>query len=239
MTDNNNTPQYSKPSNDLPYQEEIGEKPYYDNGSAPVVQNLIDNNQPQYQNTYNNPAPYYNPNNNQPQYYNPPPVGDAQQVNQAYPGQAPYYTPSNNYNDNNNYTNGINYTYRPQRARPKKGVCDTRKCLMCLSIILIIVFFVDIGLQIGFQFFSPFLFIDDLAILTISIIYIVFIKKGNSFNKCWLGPLTVFVWFVGFGVRGFGMTLFESSVMTGIEFFLTGIRTFDLFFCIPSTCGQR
>ena len=236
MTDNNNTPQYSKPINDLPSQKEIGEKPYYDNGSVPVVQNLIDNNQPQYQNHYNNPASYYNPNNNQPQYYNPPPIGDAQQVNQAYPGQAPYYNPPIK---DNNYTNGIKYTYRPQRARPKNSICDSRNYLMCLSILLIIVFFVDIGLQIGFQFFSPFLFIDDLAILTIAIIYIVFIKKGKSFNNCWLGPLTVFVWFVGFGIRGFGMTLFESNAMIGIEFFLAGIRLFDLFFCIPLTCGQR
>ena len=95
MIDNNNTPRYSKPINDLPSQKEIGEKPYYDNGSAPVVQNLIDNNQPQYQNPYNN----------QPQYYNPPPIGDAQQVNQAYPDKAPYYVPSNNYNDDNDVIN--------------------------------------------------------------------------------------------------------------------------------------
>ena len=236
MTDNNNTPQYSKPINDIPSQGEIGEKPYYDNGSAPVVQNLIDNNQPQYQNTYNNPAPYYNPNNIQPQYYNPPLVGDAQQVNQAYPGQAPYYAPPINYNDNNNYTNGINYTYSPQRVRPKRSICDSKKYLMCLSIILIIVFFIDIGLQIGFQFFSPFLLIDDFAILTMAIIYIVFIKKNKQINNGWLGALTVFVWFVGFGVRGYAMTLFESSAMIGIDFFLTGVRTFDLFFCIPLTC---
>ena len=52
-------------------------------------------NQPQYQNPYNN----------QPQYYNPPPIGDAQQVNQAYPDKAPYYVPSNNYNDDNDVIN--------------------------------------------------------------------------------------------------------------------------------------
>ena len=115
MTDNNNTPQYSKPINDIQSQEEISEKPYYDNGSAPVVQNLIDNNQPQYQNAY------YNPKNNQTPFYTPPPYEDAQQINQAYPGQAPYYAPPINYNDHNNYTDGINNTYIPQRVRPKRS----------------------------------------------------------------------------------------------------------------------
>ena len=37
---------------------------------------------------------------------------------------------------------------------------------MCLPITLIIVFFIGIGLQIGFQFFSPLLLLDDLTILT-------------------------------------------------------------------------
>ena len=52
MTDVNLNPEYSK-SDDLPNKEDI-EKPYYDDASAPVIQN-------------------YNNNYNQPMYYNPPP----------------------------------------------------------------------------------------------------------------------------------------------------------------------
>ena len=52
MTDANLNPEYPKPD-DLPNKEDI-EKPYYDDASAPVIQN-------------------YNNNYNQPMYYNPPP----------------------------------------------------------------------------------------------------------------------------------------------------------------------
>ena len=37
MTDNDYNPQIDNPINDLPSQEEIGEKPYYDNDSAPTA----------------------------------------------------------------------------------------------------------------------------------------------------------------------------------------------------------
>jgi len=237
MTDNN-TPQYSKPmEEDLPSQEELFENPYYGDGSAPVAQNFSGNNQPQYQNPVNNPVQYYNPNNNQPQYYNPPQAG-AQQIKQAYPDQAPYYTPPLDYNNNIYYNNGINYNNQPQIGRPKRGrLLANKKFLMFLAIILIIVPFIDTGLQIGFNFFSPFLLVDGLAILTIAFILIFFIVKGKLVNRRWLGALTVFVWFVGFGVRGFGMTQFESGIMVAIEFFVTAIRTFALFFCIPFTCN--
>ena len=87
-----NDPQLAKPINDdeMQSQEEIIEKPYYDNGSASTIQNPDDNNQPEIQNPSNNPpsynlpidiqsqdqnqnnmqAPIYNPNNNQIPYYN-------------------------------------------------------------------------------------------------------------------------------------------------------------------------
>ena len=37
LADNNYNPQLDNPINDLPSQEEIGEKPYYDNESAPTA----------------------------------------------------------------------------------------------------------------------------------------------------------------------------------------------------------
>ena len=47
MADNNYNPQLDSPINDLPSQEEIGEKPYYDNDSAPTALNPVDNTQTQ------------------------------------------------------------------------------------------------------------------------------------------------------------------------------------------------
>ena len=72
MTENKDL-QLEKPINeDIPFEEEIVEIPYFDDNSAPTVQNPADDNQAQIQNSVNNPSPYYNPNNNQPQYYPPP-----------------------------------------------------------------------------------------------------------------------------------------------------------------------
>ena len=156
MTDNNNNaPQYSKQiEEDLPSQEELVENPYCDDDSAPVAQNFSGNNQPQ--------------------YYNPPTQGGAQQIKQTYPGQAPYSTPPLDYNSNNYYNNGINNNNQPQKGRPERGtLLKNKKFLMSLVIILIIVTLIDTGLQIGFNFFSPFLLADDLAILTSLIIKIL------------------------------------------------------------------
>ena len=47
MTDNDNNRQSENLINDLPSQEEIGDKPYYDDESAPTVQFPINNNQDQ------------------------------------------------------------------------------------------------------------------------------------------------------------------------------------------------
>ena len=50
MEENKNDYQLEEPVNDLPSHEEIGEKPFYDDDSAPVALNVIDNNNQQYQN---------------------------------------------------------------------------------------------------------------------------------------------------------------------------------------------
>ena len=47
MTDNDNNRQSENLINDLPSQEEIGDKPYYDDESAPTAQFPVNNNQDQ------------------------------------------------------------------------------------------------------------------------------------------------------------------------------------------------
>jgi hypothetical protein len=275
MADNND-PQLAKPINDdeMPSQEEIIEKPYYDNASAPTIQNPTDNNQPQIQNPVNNPPPYnppidiqsqypnqnniqapiynpnnnpspyynpnnpppyYNPSNNQPQYY--PPPGTPQQVSQAYPGAGPYYPPPVNYNNNMNYNNGVYYNSQPQVV-PRRTTCFQNPItVVCLSVLLIIVVIIDLIIQIISEF-NLFILIDDAGLLIIAIIFLILICKRKSVGHIALGAATVIVWFVGFGLRGFGMTQLEESGNAVVFFFLTVIRTFAIFFCIPIACVQ-
>lgn len=71
MADDTTEPKMDKHINDddIPFHDEIIEKPYYDKGSAPTIKNSIDNNQIQNQNSVKNPTPYYAIYNNiQPQY---------------------------------------------------------------------------------------------------------------------------------------------------------------------------
>ena len=279
MTDNTD-PQLSKPINDedIPSQEDLNEKPYYDNGSAPIIQNTTDNSQPQNQIPVNNPAPYYdpnnniqpqypnqnnmqapiynpnnnppsiyNPNNNQPPYYNPnnnqpqyyPPPGTPQQINQAYPGAGPYYPPPINYN-NMNYNNGIYYNSQPQITLQRNNCFQNPITAIIFSILLIIVVIVDLILQISIEI-SPFLLIDDAGLLTIAITFLILICTKKSVGHPAFGAATVIFCLVGFGLRGLGVSQFEEPAdnTNSSFFFLTIVRTFVIFFCIPIACNQR
>ena len=232
MTDNDNPPTNYMPINEPPSKEEIEEKNYNEDNvaSAPIAVN---------------PAL----NNNTPQYYNPPypPQNNAQQINQAYPTQAPYYPPPNynnnmNYNpnyNNNYYTNGAQYPYVPPVPPKRYSRFQSPKCAIFLSIVLISVFVIDLLLQAALDMFNYITFIDDIAILVMGLILLILTCKGKSLSHIGLGAATIIVWFVGFGVRGFGMTQFEKPVMVIINFFLLVARTFALFFLIPQTCNQQ
>ena len=248
-------PQLSKPINDdddIPSQEEINEKPYYDNGSALTIPNPTNNSQSQIQNPVNNPPPsYYDPNNNiQPQYSNqnnmqapiynpnniPPqyyPQGSPQQVNQDYPGQPLSYQPPENYN------NGIQYNYEEQAVQPQYGrPPPSPKKVIGLSVILFVVFVIDLILEIIFGL-SLLVLIDDALILIIGIIYLIPALRGKIIKNIPLGIVTIIVWFGGFGLRVYGMTKFERAFMVIIEFFLIGARSIALFMYIPLTCNEN
>jgi hypothetical protein len=229
MSDNNYNPEYSDPINDTNSHEEVvTEKPYYDEVSAPAPQFYNNNNPPQ---DYNNDIPSKE---------------EIQQVNQQNSSDVPYYsTQANNYNNNYNNTYNYNNQYdpnpvQPQPVRPRKyRMGENPRTLLILSILLIIIFIADLILEISFGIFSPLIMGDDFAILTMAIVYIVLIVKKKRFNHPALGAATVFVWFVGFGVKGFGMTQAEGKVGFMIPlFFLIAGRSFAMFFCIPHTCNN-
>ena len=110
---------------------------------------------------------------------------------------------------------------------------------MIISIILILIVIVDAVLEIGFNIFSPMIIADDAAIFIMAIVYLILIAKKISTHHTALGVVTVLVWFVGFGVKGFGLVKDSKGVIGFMIplFFLTGGRGFAMFFCIPHTCG--
>ena len=212
MTDNNQNPGYSDPINNTPSSEEIvTEKPYFDDASAPTPQMLNNLNQPQSNNNVLSSQ------------------DNLQQGNQT--------TTSN---INNNFNNQFE-PYNIEQLVPvrrKYRVVENPKILKIMSIILIILFKIDVVLQITLGLFNPILLIDDFAFLTIAIIFLVLISKKKPTNHPALGVATVFVWFVGFGLRGFGMSLGKGDFI--LPFFLITIgRTFALFLCIPHTCNNH
>ena len=84
---------------------------------------------------------------------------------------------------------------------------------------------------------------DNAAIIVLIIIFLVHSFKMQSLMKIWIATLTIFIWFVGLGIRGYSMVyVFRSdkviiSIIL-INFFMEVVRSFLLFFCIPLTCKQ-
>ena len=223
MADNNYNPEYSDPINDAPPKEEVvTEKPYYDDVSAPAPQMVNNYNQPP---NYNNDLPSQN---------------NLQQGDQTIPPIIPYYPPQVNNNYNYNYYNqyGPNNIGQPVPANRKSRIGQNPKILMIMSIILILIAIADTVLGIIFNIFSPMVVADDIAIFIMAIVYLILIAKKISTHHPALGAVTVLVWFVGFGVKGFGLVK-DSNGKIGFMiplFFLTGGRGFAMFFCIPQTC---
>ena len=150
----------------------------------------------------------------------------------------PYYPPRVNYNNNINYNNGIQYNYVKQTVPPNNKQFKYPKLLICIAIILIIVFITDIIIQFTLSF-NPFILADDVAIFIMAIIYLFYAGKNNSMNRNAIGAATIIVWFVGFGLRGFGMSKLGEGRSITINFVLTAVRTITLFICIPILCPQN
>ena len=221
MADVNYNPEYVDPINDGSTKDEVPEKPYYDDAEAPMPQMVNNYNQPQ---SYNNDLPSQE---------------NIQQGSQTNTAEGPYYSSqvNNNYY-NNQYESNLNVEHPvPERRKYRMG--ENPRTLMIMSIILILIVIADVILEICFSFFSPMIIADDIAILTMAIVYLILIAKKRPTNHPALGAVTVFVWFVGFGVKGFGMTKAPGKIGLMLPLFLlTGGRAFAMFFCIPHTCNN-
>ena len=228
MADNNYNPEYSAPINDgSTNTEEVPEKPYYDDGSAPPIPQMVNN--------YNQPPDY---NNDLPSKEN------LQLGDQTNSPDVPYSSSQ----ANNNYNYNYNVQYKPNNndieqavpVRRKYRMGENPRTLMIMSIILILIVIANTTLCICFRIFSPFILADDIALLTMAIVYLILIAKRRPTNHPALGAVTVIVWFVGFGVKGFGMSQIRNGKVGFMVpiFVLTGGRAFAMFFCIPHTCNN-
>ena len=225
MADNNNIPEYVEPINDAPpKEEEVVTKPCNDDVDAPTPQLLSNYSQSQ---SENNDFPSHD---------------NYQQREQTIPSEVPYYSPqaNNNYNYYSNQNANNNMQIVPVRRRV--SILKNPTCLIILSILLILIVIADVVLEIIFQFFNAFILADDIAILAMAITYLTLISKGRPTNHRALGVVTVLVWFIGFGAKGFGMSqvLKEKGKFTFnfavTLFVLIGLRLFVMFICIPQTC---
>ena len=230
MSDNDYNPGYSNTLNDFPSEQDIEQKCYNeDDNSAPSIQTIHD--------SYNKPS-----------YNNDTPTNDSPQTPTNTYGDSNY---SNQNNYNNNFNNNFNSDYNnnnlpyniPQhyvepQVNRKMRIGESPKLLMILSIILIVIAILGIILQISLDSFSPLILVDNIAILTMAIIYLVFLYKKLRLNHKILGISTILVWFVGFGFEGFGMTQTKKTEFIIANFIITAVRSFSMFFCIPYTCNN-
>ena len=155
-------------------------------------------------------------NNITPQNYNPPDIIN-KNSNEEIPEQIQQTS-----NNNNNEQNNDN--------------CENKKLIKATSIIYIIIFITDIGLQIGFQYFSLLIFFDGVIILILAAIYLYLIYKNKSLKSYWLGGITIFSWIAEYPLRALGATYLPSKTMALIQGSLLLIRTVLNFACIPYTC---
>ena len=81
----------------------------------------------------------------------------------------------NSDSNNNNYNNG-----EQQVDNQKRKKCSGPKVLKIVSIMYIIIFFIDIGLQIGFLYFSLLIFLDGVIIIGNAILYLYLIYKKTT-----------------------------------------------------------
>ena len=233
MDDNTNR-KLEKPINNPQSKEEVTEKPEEDNDSAPIIQNLyINNSPPENINNAIKQSKYYELNTIQPENTNSNFPGYPQPYNYPYPGQVPFYPPQGNFY----YNNGAQFYNGKQITQPNNGIPQNKKIIICLSVLLIIFFIVDLMFQL-IQVLNLFILIDDVAILFMAIIYLFLSIKGKPLNHFMIRYGTIFVWFVGFSLRGFGSFFLRKASISLAYFFLTIVRTFILFLCIPQTFHQ-
>ena len=272
MSDNESSIQLNNPDNkegEKPYYESNSSQVTQNTNSEafynPNQQNNNQNNQnpqnPQYNYPNNNSyAPPYNPNappqynQNVPPQYNPnaPPQYNPNVPPQYNPNVPPPYNPNAPSPYNTNVPPPYNPNVQPLNVvqpvvNSTSASSGVIKRQFCFAWTLLVVVIIDIILEIVLGYVNPFSMGDNAAIIALVIIFLVHSFKMQSVMKIWIGALTVFIWFVGFGCRGFSMKYAIGSgkgesfnpAVPMLNFLILAVRTGLLFFCIPLTCQTQ
>ena len=158
------------------------------------------------------------------------------------PGTAEPFNPGdNNENINVNANNNQNPRERENRNRRRRRNKNRYKASTCRKVfqiigsillysiaILSIIFQIFYGINIGL--------IDDIAMIVLATIMIIYTKKGKSTAQCQIGCLTLSITFIGFGIRG-GSCFMVKKEMTKY-FYIILSRTLILFFMTSFNCNR-
>ena len=190
MEDNNYNLEYSTPMNDIPTHEEVlTKKPDYDKVSTPTPQTFDKGCQSQSVDDDN------------------PSTDNLQQGNQTIPLKNILDSES----DNNNNYHRFEYE-QPVQVR-NKGMNKKQKISLVLFIILILLVVGDIITEVYYKMlFTPFLLGDNIVIVLMSIIYLIFIILKKPINN--LLAWSILVLGAGFVVKGIGLYLFKLKGTT-------------------------
>ena len=190
MEDNNYNLEYSTPMNDIPTHEEVlTKKPDYDKVSTPTPQTFDKGCQSQSVDDDN------------------PSTDNLQQGNQTIPLKNILDSESDN---NNNYHRFE--CEQPVQVR-NKGMNKKQKISLVLFIILILLVVGDIITEVYYKMlFTPFLLGDNIVIVLMSIIYLIFIILKKPINN--LLAWSILVLGAGFVVKGIGLYLFKLKGTT-------------------------
>ena len=195
------TPNYSNESIPKPIENEINS-----DSSAPTPAQNAQNYTPQEYNNQNNQTQIYSNNPNE-----------------------PYSYCTNRPQD---YPNNSNQPYPLQKNQVL--ISSSNRTLKLTFLIISIIQFLFIVVEIIVLIVNKwidiiFIYIDEAAILFVSILYFL-----SYFDKCKINPklrtaLTGVVMFIGFGLRGIAMSINNELIFIALMM----VRTFILFFSIP------
>ena len=123
----------------------------------------------------------------------------------------------------------------------KKSICRE----LTLGIILLICAVVGIIMQFVGGYVNALALGDDIAVLLISLVLILFAFRKKVIKSCLFGIFVGIVWFVGFGCKSFGIQFVVKDddnyivLVPLLYFLLLLIRTFGLFIFMPLFCADK
>lgn len=188
---------------------------------------------------YNAPVPVMNPQNSNQYLFNAPPQGyyAPNFIPNSYPS-SPYPPQGYPYNQNavNQIQSNNELTVNPLIYQRPNGCIKNMLLVMSIIMFLFLIAEITIFNSLGIYFDNVFVIVDEIGILVCAILFLIsFItKERNVINPIMRSVITGIVWFVGFGLRGFGNIMSDNTFNEGgIKFGFLGLRSFILFFSIP------